>query len=347
MQRLISPNNQYMGINAHLHSHFLHSDSEGWEEFHSDHITDLTRAMNVQLMAMGYIARKERSLQIRYFDEKLRAPISDVLIQDRLAQRQRATPQPIFDSSLVMRKIPASALLEFREIDAKRPTAIKIYERDDDEERGKPVAWIELLSPSNKSDAGYRQYTAKRDALLGNRLVFVEIDYLQGISTTLEKIPDYIPRDHQTADDAHPYHIWLIDPRLPHDDERSGAIAAFDVDQPIPLIPIPLNHGDHLTCDFNAVYHQTFRVQPAYSLAVNYFNAPENVEQDYNLRDRVAIAARMITVQQLAQAGVNVAESPHPIDSSLLETLIQQPERVAQILALNSASNGSANDLLS
>src|SRR5688572_1499959 len=77
-----SPVNQYRGINAHLHSHFLHGEREGWEEFHSSHITDLTRAMNAFLPAMGYIARQERSLQIRHFDDTVSAPISDVLLSD-------------------------------------------------------------------------------------------------------------------------------------------------------------------------------------------------------------------------------------------------------------------------
>lgn len=44
-QRILSTVNQYLGINAHLHSHLLHSETEGWEEFHSSHITDLTRAV--------------------------------------------------------------------------------------------------------------------------------------------------------------------------------------------------------------------------------------------------------------------------------------------------------------
>ena len=67
MAPIITTTNQYLGINAHLHSHFLHREPEGWEEFHSSHITDLTRAMNSRLPEMGYIARQERSLQIRHF----------------------------------------------------------------------------------------------------------------------------------------------------------------------------------------------------------------------------------------------------------------------------------------
>jgi hypothetical protein len=333
-QRLISTVNQYLGINAHLHSHFLHSETEGWEEFHSSHITDLTRAMNAYLPEMGYIARQERSLQIRHFDESI-SPISDVLISD--LSRPSATPRAFaVPQAQTALNVPASTLLEREPVDVKRPTAIKIYELPEDasSQREKPVAWIELLSPSNKAGSGYASYIAKREALLANWLVFVEIDYLHGVSTTLETVPDYRPpgRDQKPRDEAHPYHLWLIDPRQPPDDPQSGAIAAFDVDQPIPAFSIPLNRGEYLTFDFNAVYHQTFRAQPAFGFAVNYAAAPEEVERDYNLRDQTAIAARMLTVQKLHREGTNLAQGPYPVNSHLLDSLRRRGEVVRQVL---------------
>jgi hypothetical protein len=346
-QRITSSVNQYLGINAHLHSHFLHAETEGWEEFHSSHITDLTRAMNAHLPAMGYIARQERSLQIRHFDEPL-SPISDVLISD--LSRQGTVPRtfaaPQTQTAL---NVPASTLLEREPVDVKRPTAIRIYELPEDTstQREKPVAWIELLSPSNKSGSGYASYIAKREALLANWLVFVELDYLHGVSTTLAAIPDYRPpgRDQKPRDDAHPYHLWLIDPRQPPDEPESAAIATFDVDQPIPALSIPLNRGEYFTFDFNAVYHQTFRAQPAFGMAVNYAAAPEAVERDYNLRDQTALAARMLTVQKLHREGVNLAEGPYPVDSNLLNTLHRRPEVVNQVLTFGTPALANPLDL--
>jgi hypothetical protein len=336
-ERIISPINQYLGINAHLHSHFLHSETEGWEEFHSSHMTDLTRAMNADLPALGYIARQERSLQIRHFDETS-SPVSDVLISDVqhtgkvAATRTFAAPQ-----TPVALNVPASTLLERDPAETKRPFAIKIYELQEEiggGQREKPLAWIELLSPSNKAGAGYESYIAKREALLANWLVFVEIDYLHGVSTTLETIPDYRPpgRERQPREDAHPYHLWLIDPRLPPDDPQSGAIAAFAVDEPIPSLRIPLNRGEQLTFDFNMVYHQTFRAQPAFGMAVNYAAAPEAVERDYNVRDQAAIAARMLTIQKLQREGVNLANGPYPVYPHLMERLHRRPEALKQAL---------------
>jgi len=335
-RRIHSTVNQYLGINAHLHSTFLRTEPEGWEEFHSSHITDLTRAMNAHLPAMGYIARQERSLQIRHFDE-MTTPISDVLISDMPGSGKAASARTFAaPQAQVALNVPASTLLEADPAETKRPFAIKIYELEGGQ-REKPVAWIEILSPSNKAGSGYASYIAKREALLANWLVFVEMDYLHGASTSLEKIRDYHPpgRDRQPREDAHPYHLWMVDPRLPPDDERSGAIAAFDVDEPIPAMRIPLNRGDHLTFDFNAGYHQTFQAQPAFGMAVNYAAAPEGVEQDYNRRDRLAIAARMLTVQKLQREGVNLANGPYPVDSGVLERLRHTPEMVRQVLTSN------------
>jgi hypothetical protein len=346
-QRIISSVNQYLGINAHLHSHFLHAETEGWEEFHSSHITDLTRAMNAYLPEMGYIARQERSLQIRHFDEPL-SPISDVLIGDlsRPGATSRTFAAPQAQTAL---NVPASTLLEREPADVKRPTAIKIYELPENagSQREKPVAWIELLSPSNKTGSGYASYIAKREALLANWLVFVELDYLHGVSTTLETVPDYRPpgRDQKPRDEAHPYHLWLIDPRQPPDEPESAAIAAFDVEQPIPSLSIPLNRGEHLAFDFNTVYHQTFRAQPAFGFAVNYAAAPEGVERDYNLRDQTAIAARMLTVQKLQREGVNMADVPYPVDPRLIENLRRRPEFVAQVLHADQPLTASWMDI--
>ncbi|MDX1992302.1 MAG: DUF4058 family protein [bacterium] len=329
-----SISNQYLGINAHLHSHFLHTESEGWEEFHSSHITDLTRALNAHLPQMGYIARQERSLQIRHFDEPL-APISDVLISDVSRSDTAPLTFAMFQAQTAL-QVPASTLLEREPADLKRPTAIKIYEGTEGVagSREKPVAWIELLSPSNKAGSGYASYVAKREALLANWLVFVELDYLHGISTTLQTLPDYRPsgRDQKPRDEAHPYHLWLIDPRQPPDEPQSAAIAAFDVDQPIPMLSIPLNRGDMLHFDFNVVYHQTFRAQPAFGLAVNYATAPEAVERDYNERDQRAIAARMLTVQRLHREGSVLPDKPHGVDPRLMEGLRRHPEFVSQVL---------------
>src|SRR5436853_7332364 len=74
--------NQYVGINAHLHS--LWQAQGGWVEFHTRHIVHLADALKAVLLPMGYTAALEPSLQIRRIDspQPSEYPESDVSIYD-------------------------------------------------------------------------------------------------------------------------------------------------------------------------------------------------------------------------------------------------------------------------
>src|SRR5688572_2646696 len=81
--------NQYLGINAHLHSYW--QAVGGWNRFHTNHISDLLRALRPQLLPLGYDADIEPSLQIRRIDDggpDFR-PESDVTIYDLDPARAR------------------------------------------------------------------------------------------------------------------------------------------------------------------------------------------------------------------------------------------------------------------
>jgi hypothetical protein len=55
--------NQFLGINPLLHSQL--QVAGGWDHFHVNHISDLTRLLQRDLHSMGYLAQAEQSLQIR------------------------------------------------------------------------------------------------------------------------------------------------------------------------------------------------------------------------------------------------------------------------------------------
>src|SRR5262245_50751774 len=116
-----SVKNQYLGINAHLHS--LWQAEGGWNNFHNRHIGDLAGLLRQKLLPMGYTATIEESLQIRR--------LADSLHNDE---------------------------------DAEAPyRAIAISERGVNE----PVAWIELMSSSNKGTGNDAQtYGIKRKRLV-------------------------------------------------------------------------------------------------------------------------------------------------------------------------------------
>ena len=78
-------------------------------------------------------------------------------------------------------------------------SAIGIYERPS--ASGEPVAWIDLLSPSNKGGSlDARTYRDKRRPLLLNGVVLVELDYLHETPPTFWRLADYT----QNEPNAHP-----------------------------------------------------------------------------------------------------------------------------------------------
>lgn len=54
MKPVRSTKNQYIGINAHLHS--LWQAEGGWDEFHAAHIIYLANSLKVPLLPRGYTA---------------------------------------------------------------------------------------------------------------------------------------------------------------------------------------------------------------------------------------------------------------------------------------------------
>jgi len=71
-------------------------------------------------------------------------------------------------------------------------SAVAIYQRH--QPHGDLVAWIELLSPTNKPlGRHFDAYRAKRQMLLQAQLVFVEIDLLHESPPTVN-VPSYVAR---------------------------------------------------------------------------------------------------------------------------------------------------------
>lgn len=311
MQPVRSVKNQYHGVNAHLHSYW--QNASGWNSFHGNHIADLLRLLRVQLLPLGYTAEMEPSLQIRRLDAPAGEPESDITIFDRDAIRPLLAPETFTPPAGVL-VLSAPTVLQEPPVSESEFRAVAIYERSADEiERGQPVAWLELLSPSNKgSGRDAELYRAKRSKIIHSGIVFVEVDYLHESGATLGKVASYRVRRGQPAPPhAHPYRIAVINPRP---DFRLGQayISGFDVDDPIPTVAIPLNAADVLHFDFNAPYQKTF-TETLYGLdSVNYAQFPIHFDR-YSLADQQRIANRMLTVLQAAAAGKNLETGPFAV----------------------------------
>ncbi len=310
-----SAKNQYLGINAHLHSFWQGMGK--WNRFHNYYVSQLMGALKAQLLPMGYTAELEESLQIRRLgDDRPRRPKADVMIRDLEPHRSsQSAPSP----GNGMQMLTVAELLE--EVDTEHPySAIVISERLSDFKPGEAVAWIELLSPSNKGDGSdANAYIGKRWVLLEQGVVFVELDYLHETPPTFHKLGDY-SRDESNS---HPYRIVVLDPRP---DFRNGptSINEFDVDNPIPSVTIPLNAGDYVAFDFGKVYQKTF-IDGLYGYDMNYAELPMRFDR-YSKEDQTRIAARTLAVLEAACNGVDLETGPFPVKSVELETALAQLE---------------------
>lgn len=197
--------------------------------------------------------------------------------------------------------------------------AVGIYEFvPGQRDHGEPVAWIELLSPSNKpggQDAAY--YRNKRLKLLQSGVVFVELDYLHESPSTFDKIAPY------PAIAAHPYRIMIVDPR-PVFLEGLAYPAEFDVDDPIPTVDIPLNADDVLSFDFNTPYQRTFE-ELLYGIErVDYSQLPLKWDR-YSRDDQIRILARMLAVMKAARDDVDLElKAPLPSEEITFEDALSE-----------------------
>lgn len=322
-----SMKNQYLGINAHLHSYWQ-ADGD-WREFHTSYIVGLVQALKAQLLPMGYTAGIEKSLQIHYPEQLDSEPESDITIydQDRL-RTFRPTQTEVANEFATVLTLPE--ILDFEDEPAQF-RAIALYEVQSNGERGEPIAWIEVLSPSNKPGGQHSQeYRFKRHKLLDSAMVFVEVDYLHESAPTFARLPSYRVRNkwQSRSADAHPYRIVVIDPR-PLIPDGKAYLHEFDVDDLLPIVTIPLSGQDRIRFDFGAPYHKILQDMFFAYESVDYRQLPQNFDR-YSPADQTRIALRMLSVLEAAKAGVDLETGPFPVREATLESALAQIARLNQ-----------------
>lgn len=301
-----SVKNQYRGINAHLHSFWQARGT--WNRFHNGYITHLTETLAAQLRPMGYVADMEESLQIRRLGEDFpRRPRSNPMIYD--PDTRRAV------QSLPMRRADGLSVAELiEEEDRGYPYfAITVYPIRSDMELGEPVAWIELLSPTNKGHSDdAAAYIGKRRALLDSGMVFVELDFLHETPPTFSRLADYSTKEAE----AHPYRIVILDPR-PSLKRGPAEVEEFDVDTPIPQVVIPLNADDRLEFDFGVPYNEVFE-RGFHGDRFSYDEFPLHFER-YSAADQTRIARRMLAVLEATRQKANLEQGGFEVKEVSLE----------------------------
>ncbi|HVU13574.1 MAG TPA: DUF4058 family protein [Phototrophicaceae bacterium] len=236
--------NPYRGINAHLNSLLQTSGTKAspslWHSFHTSHIGNITDFLN-DILPANYVARPEQSLQIRteaWESVEFLEREPDVSIYGRTGNN----PLPSAVAS-VPHEMARKEALDVTEHFIK---AAVIREIQPHVVAGRVVARIELLSPTNKPDySGYDGYRTGRNEALFSFVPLIELDYLH---ETL--LPYNAPR-------TKAYAIIVSDPR-PSVDAGRAKLYDFDLDEPFPVVNIPLAGDDQLTFDFGKVYQHTF-----------------------------------------------------------------------------------------
>ena len=212
-------------------------ESEGsWRNFHSRYVPAMAEAILAGLPERYYV-RVEEDIYLHELsaDERHLLGRPDAFIVGAAAgvAARPAGPRVTLAPPVAGTLVPA--------VQVERLPYLEVVDRD----RRSVVTAVELLSPSNKAAGGDRTtYLAKREQLQAGTVAFVEIDLLRrGPRLPLDGLPacDYYAMVSRT-------------------DERPRAgVWPFSLRDPMPVIPIPLAHGDDdvpldLRAPFDRVY---------------------------------------------------------------------------------------------
>jgi hypothetical protein len=204
--------------------------------------------------------------------------------------------------------------------------AVAIYEYESATgAKGEPVAWVELLSPSNKPGGQDATYYHNKRLKLRSGLVFVEIDYLNDSPPTFDSFLRYSTghKSDEPEPGSHPYHIVVVDPR-PKFIQGMGYPYHFGVDEPVPAVDIPLNGNDTLKFDFARAYNKTFEETLYGARLVDYSQLPLNFDR-YSQDDQLRILARMLAVLKAVRDGVDLETgAPLPIEDLPYDQALSQ-----------------------
>ncbi len=296
---IFSEVNQYLGVNAHANG-LLQSEHE-WVPFHAQHIIDLRREIR-RVLPKRYIAIPESSLQIEVLsddDEQHKYPRPHTTIFDKMSRNLRSQTASLSPAGVA---VPMLSAIRWNEFTLK---AVVIYKTEDHSLYGRPVARVELLSPTNKlPSAGASTYIQSRMQALKSGLPLVEIDYLHHQRSTIREIPRY-----PDGPNANAYSIVVHDPR-PSIFDGVTNLFLFGVDEPIPSIIIPLATGDVTgAVNFDATYNNSFFEADELHSFVDYSRDPVDFAT-YSAADQQRIRNRMQIVQAKAAQGVSLTDGP-------------------------------------
>jgi Protein of unknown function (DUF4058) len=254
-----------------------------WSEVHSRLISSIANGLERRLSDAYFISVEKRVYQLTSDDAVLIGiPDTTLATFSRVAN---TSPQDdgIASEATVTLKPAAAYLANYLTVTLPIPMEVReSYLEVRDIETGDVITAIEILSPVNKrSGEGRRVYELKRQAILGSQTHFIELDLLRAGS----------PMAMQGSQAATDYRLLVSRAST----RPRAQLYGFNVEQPIPIIPVPLRPGEpDLDLDLKGFLHEIY-AQARYARRIDYQQSPvpplPEVSQAWAI-DRIHSASR-------------------------------------------------------
>ena len=224
--------------------------SDLWMDFHNRLIVVLADDLAPRLRPRYYVSIEERTYL---------AGLTGLTFASRPDVSVVASPQTAYRTTTPTKPVaPGIVTVELPEPDFVTETYLEVRAGDGD----RVVTVLEILSPANKLPGeGRARYEHKRMKVLSVRTHLVEIDLLRaGPPMTMR------------GDGRQTHYRILISRSF---DRPRADLLPFDVQQPIPDFPLPLQRrGEELTVALNPLVHALYD-RAGYDLRIDYRRDPE------------------------------------------------------------------------
>jgi len=237
----------FPGMNPYL------ENPKMWQQVHKRLIVEIANAMNPKIRPKYRIEIEERVYETNPSDgDSLLVGIPDDVVVQTAA---KSSPYP--ESNVAV----APPLSQPIKVTLSLPTTVKEWYLEVKEvASGEVITAIEILSPKNKAAGeGRKSYQSKRQKVLTSLTNLIEIDLLRRGKKMVADIA--LKSD---------YHILVSRSR----DRPQADLYAFNLQDPIPSIPLPLAEGEiEPTIDLQELLNSVYDCG-SYDLVIDYKNEP-------------------------------------------------------------------------
>jgi hypothetical protein len=215
-------------------------DRNIWPGFHNRLSTEIADRLNMQIGPKYYADVEVRTVLEDVSIARSRPVIPDVGVVERPLREEIGVT--VADIAIAPAPVERFAIA-----DETRLRTVNVYLTEADE----LVTAIEILSPYNKHGEGREEYRQKRSRLLRTTVHLVEIDLLRGgYPPATEVVSPSLPGGD---------YVLLVNRHQAGDPRRLSEIWPAFLNQPLPVIPVPLIDPDpDAPLDLNAAIRSVY-----------------------------------------------------------------------------------------